>query len=233
MSFFSKKRVATPEEISRDFYENYILNPMIGNGKVDVNVIFSETIKKLLVEADQNFVDVSEKKIGDEIIILRFELFALAWMHKFAGKLAITQSLFTKRYLHEKGRNDIWKNIEHYNKFVNGATLNWLANLGKMNLGFWYRMREDLTKKNDAEGKIAGAEGEVITRANNRLCSENAWKQKIIPGALALAFCENLNLDPNELSEEASFRLAAIIRGLYDGAYQSFDNIKLVHKHDK
>jgi hypothetical protein len=160
------------------------------------------------------------------MIPLRFELVALAWMHKFVGKFAIAQSVFTKRYLQEKGKGDVWNGMEHYNKFVDSATLHWLTGLGKMNLSFWYHVREDLTLKNVEDAKKMGLEkDEVIERVNNRLCSENAWKQRIILGGLVLALCEKLGL--GQLNEEAGFRLAAVIHGLYDGAYQSLENIKI------
>jgi hypothetical protein len=227
MSFFSKKQEVSLEDFCRDFYENQILNPVVG--KVDASNVYSDVVKKSIAEAYPEFANIDSQKLREELIILRFELFALAWTHKFvSGKLVVAQSAFTKRYLHEKGRNDIWNGMEHYNKIIDGATLHWLSNLGKMNLSFNYHMREDLTAKNIEDAKELGINiDESIERANNRLWSENAWKQKLLLGPLVVTFCNQLGLNPNELNEEAGFRLAAVIKGLYDGAQQSWDKVKI------
>lgn len=115
-----------------------------------------------------------------------------------------------------------------YNNAIDGATLNWLYNLGKMNKIFWYRMREDLTAKNIEDAKRSGINiDESIGRVNNRLCSENAWKQRIILEYLVLTFYDRLGLNPNELNKGAGFRLAGLFRGMYEGAQQSLDKIKI------
>ena len=227
MGIFSRKQSINLENFCRDFYEQNILNPIIQG--IDAGAVYFDTVRETIIEADQSFSKISTEKLATHVVPLRFELFALAWMHKFVGKFAIAQSIFTKQYLHEKGRDDIWNGMDHYNKFIDGATLNWLTSLGKMNLSFWYNMRKDLAAKNVEDAKKFGLidKDENVERVNNRLCSENAWKQRIILGGLVLALCERLDLNPNELNEEAGFRLAATIRGLYDGAYQALETIKV------
>lgn len=67
-----------------------------------------------------------------------------------------------------------------YNKITTGETLHWLTSLDKMNLSFNYGMREDLTSKNIKDAKELGIKiDESIERVNNRVWSENAWKQKL------------------------------------------------------
>ena len=111
---------------------------------------------------------------------------------------------------------------------VNLKKLHWLKNLGKMNLSFSYNMRKDLAVKNIESAKELGIYiDESIEMVNNRLWSENAWKQRMILEALILALCDRLNLDTKDLNEESGFRLAAFIRGLYEGAQQSWDNVKI------
>jgi hypothetical protein len=227
MSFFSKKQEVGLEDFCRDFYDTKILNPVVGG--INVGTVFSAVVIKEVSEADPAFANVDKQKLAEELIIIRFELFALAWTHKFiSGKNVVAQSAFTKRYLHEKGRDDIWSGMEPYNKIIDGATLHWLTNLGKMNLSFNYHMREDLTAKNIEEAKELGINiDESIERVNNRLLSENAWKQKLLLGPLVFTFCNQINLNANELNEEAQFRLAAVIKGLYEGAQQSWDKVKI------
>ena len=106
MSFFSKKIEVNLEDFCRDFYEKYYLNPgsIVG---IDFSSISCETTKRFIVEADLTFDKIDLQKFAAEIMLLRFELFALAWLHQFEVDLAIRQSVFTKNYLNEAKRDDI------------------------------------------------------------------------------------------------------------------------------
>jgi len=225
MSFFKKK--VSVEDFCRDFYDNQILNPKIGD--MEVGSAFSDVVIKEVVEVDPTFNKVDKQKLANELIIIRFELFALAWTHKFiSGENVVAQSAFTKKYLHEKGKNDIWSGMEPYNNMIDSVTLHWLTSQGKMNLSFNYNMREDLTAKNIEVAKKLGIENDdSIARVNHRLWSENAWKQKLMLGPLVFTFCEQLGIDANSLAEEAQFRLAVVIRGLYEGAQYSWKDVKI------
>ncbi|MEW6616554.1 MAG: hypothetical protein AB1401_13950 [Thermodesulfobacteriota bacterium] len=223
MSFFKKK--VSVEDFCRDFYDNQILNPKIGD--MEVGSAFSDVVIKEVVEVAPTFNKVDKQKLANELIIIRFELFALAWTHKFiSGENVVAQSVFTKKYLHEKGKNDIWSGMEPYNNMIDSVTLHWLTSQGKMNLSFNYNMREDLTAKNIEVAKKLGIENDdSIARVNHRLWSENAWKQKLMLGPLVFTFCEQLGM--NSLAEEAQFRLVVVIRGLYEGAQYSWKDVKI------
>jgi len=227
MSFFSRKQEVGLEDFCRDFYDTQILNPVIG--KIDAGNVFSDVVKKNIVEVYPEFAKIDSEKLNEEIKVLRFELFALAWTHKFiSGKNVVVQSDFTKHYLHEKGRDDIWAGMEPYNNMIDSVTLHWLTSLGKMNLSFNYNMRENLTKENiEAAKELEIENDDRIARVNYRLWSENAWKQKLMLGPLVYIFCERIGVNTHDLNQEAQFRLAAIIKGLYDGAEQSWDKIKI------
>ncbi len=227
MSFFSRKQEVSIEDFCRNFYDTQILNPVIGN--VDAGNIFSDVVKKNVVEVYPEFAKIDSEKLNEEIKVLRFELFTLAWTHKFvSGKIVVAQSDFTKSYLREKGRDDVWAGMESYNNMINSVTLHWLTSLGKMNLSFHYNMREDLTKKNIEAAKELGIENDDrVARVNHRLWSENAWKQKLMLGPLVFTFCERIGVNAHDLNQEAQFRLAATIKGLYDGAEQSWDKVKI------
>jgi hypothetical protein len=227
MSFFSRKQEIKLEDFCRDFYDTQILNPVIG--KIDAGNVFSDVVKKNIVEVYSEFAKIDSQKLNEEIKVIRFELFALAWTHKFiSGKIVVAQSDFTKSYLHEKGRDDVWARMETYNNMIDSVTLHWLTNLGKMNLSFNYNMREDLTKKNIEAAKELGIENDDrVARVNHRLWSENAWKQKLMLGPLVFTFCERIGVNAHDLNQEAQFRLAATIKGLYDGAEQSWDKVKI------
>jgi hypothetical protein len=102
MSIISKKPEVYFKDFCRNFYDNQILNPVIG--KTDFGGVFPDYVKKSLAEVDLDFAKVDTLLLKNELITLRFELFALAWLHKFGEKSAIAQSIFTRKYLQEKGK---------------------------------------------------------------------------------------------------------------------------------
>ncbi len=229
MSIFSRKQEISTEDFCRNFYETQILNPKIGEAGIDAMSVYAEQIKKSVAEADSAFADIDLSKLTHELIAMRFELFALAWTHKFiSGKNVVAQSAFTKHYLIEKGREDIWEGMRIYNSIINGATIHWLIDLGKFNLTFNKNMRESLTDQNIKVAKELGISiDESIERANKRLWSESAWRQKSILPYLLNIFFNQLGINPDELNQEALNRLAIAIKGLYDGAKQSCGEVKI------
>src|SRR5216117_1908591 len=98
--FLRKKAEVDLAVFCRDFYGKNILHPVIAG--IDAGAIFVETVRRSVVEADSNFRKADLQKLADEMMLVRFELFGLAWLHRFGDKLAVAQSAFTKRYLHEE-----------------------------------------------------------------------------------------------------------------------------------
>ena len=226
MGIFSKK--AKLEDVCRDFYDKAYINPKVG--AVDASKVFYEVSRKNLIEVDKHFEKITLENITKELQALQFEMFALAWTHKFiSGKFLVAQSAFTKRYLHEKGKDDIWENMKDYNDIIDGTTLEWLINQSRMTLGFNYGVREDLTKENTKEAEELNiTDKESIQRANHRLWSGEAWRQKKLHISLVYIFCKHLNLKVEELNRDAIIGLGAIIHGMYEGAKESWRNIKIV-----
>ncbi len=227
MGFF--KQQVNLEDFCRNFYDNpffYLLEQ-----KIDDMGGFAEFTKKAIVEADSKFADVDLQKLKDELTFLRFELFALAWTHKFiSGKIVIAQSIFTKNYLKDKEMNDIWIGMNDYNESIHDATIHWLNGLGKINMPFNTRMMGALIDDNIKVAKEMGvieAEADAIKKVDNRLWSENAWRQKFILTYLQPTFYENLNVNSETLNDEALVLGAIIIKSLYDDAKLSLDNIKI------
>jgi len=229
VSFFSKKQEISLEDFCRDFYDNQVLNPKIGVG-IEVSNVLPEMFKEKIVEVLPEFENISLQKIKEEITILRFELFALAWMHSFGDKLAVDQSIFTKNYLHEKGRDDIWNGMEHYNRAISHSVT---SELSKLNQAYIYKMRAGLYDKyaDIAEKNGMPSTGIGLGLAISRISSEKAWKKGGTPYFIMLKLCHNFSLGygknyygPNK---EAQFRLITFIKGFYDGAKQSWDKVKI------
>lgn len=225
MSIFSKKQEVKLDDFCRAFYEKNILNPAIEG--IDAGAAYFYMVKKSVGEADQNFANINSQKFTTEIIPLRFELFALAWLHQFGDKSAVAQSVFTKYFLQENKRSDIWEASESYNQAIArsctiGKTLE--KPFDRVYLARVMKTRADLFDQYNKEGY----DPKCIARALNRLFSEDAWVKGITAGLLMFALCDRLGFEQNfEPNKEAQFRLTAIIRGLYDGARQSIEKIKI------
>jgi hypothetical protein len=153
MSFFSKKKDIDLETTCRIFYDNVIFDCVV-DGR-DINAEIFNILRNALVASDNNFTSVDPQKFNSEIVALQFELFGLAWLRQFGDKSAVLQSVFTKNYLHEKKRDDIWDAMEPYNQAVaRSSTIGYSSNKASDRpfLGFVMRMRADLFDKYHKEG---------------------------------------------------------------------------------
>lgn len=231
LSQFTRKQEVSLEAFCRDFYESNIMNPVIQE-RLEAGAIFVEVIKKELVEVDPKLLSINENKLAAEVVLLRLEIFGLAWAHHFNERLAVAQSVFTKNYLHEKGRDDIWDNMEFYNQAIaRSSTLNRKTSNG-LDRGYLAKVnttRMDLFTKFNNEGFDPNA----IARALNRLFTKDAWKQDTTAALLMMGVYERLGFGPNNkvwANKDAQFRLKGVIHGLYDGALQTIEDLKIVDK---
>lgn len=225
MAFFNKKQEVNLETVCRLFYENVILNCVVGG--VDVNAVFFDALKNALIAVDRNFADIDSQKFIDEIIALQFELFALAWLHQLGDKLAVAQSTFTKNYLHENKRDDIWDAMEPYNQAI--ARSSTLGRTPKKAFDRVYLARVNKTRFDLADQYYEeGHDPRCVARAVNRLFADVAWKKGITAGLLLLAFCDRLGFDPNfQPSKEAHSQWFIEINDFYEKARKSLSKIKI------
>lgn len=225
MSFFSKKKEVDLETTCRIFYENVILNCIVDD--VDINAQIFDTLRNALVAVDQNFARVEPKKFNDEIIILQFELFALAWLYQFGDKSAIAQSVFTKTFLHEKQRDDIWENSEDYNQAIARSSTAGKSKekaFDRVYLARVYKTRADLFDQFHKDG----FDPKCVARALNRLFSDDAWKRGVTAGFLLFALCSRLGFDQNfEPSKEAHSRWFIEINDLFEKTMGSLKKIQI------
>lgn len=221
MGLFSKKQDVDLEGFCRNFYDKYTMNCVIEG--IDVNANFIEAARDLITKVDQTFSSFDSQKLASELLILRFELFGLAWLHQFGEKSAVAQSVFTKNYLHEKGRDDIWDNLEFYNQAI--ATSSTIGRKTTNGFDRAYLMKVDGTRFSLFKlYHKKGLDGVAVARALNRLFTERAWKKGITVELLTQGLCKRLEFKPNK---EAHLRFFSVIHGLYDGSRQSLENIKV------
>jgi hypothetical protein len=221
MGFFNRKPKVRLEDFCRDFYDRNLLHPEVAG--IDLARAFCETIKRLIAEVDPRFDTVDRELLITEITLIRFEVFGLAWLHQQGDKRAAEQSEFTKRYLEERSRTDVWEAMQPYNQAI--ARSSRLGRTSETPTGRAYftfidKMRADLFDK----WFELGFDPLSVGRAVNRLATDVAWKQGLTAGFLMLTLCERLRCDVNE---EAQSRLAASIRGLYNGVTESLKMVKI------
>jgi len=225
MFFFSKKQEVSLVAFCRGFYDENILNPSIPG--VNPNEVFFETIRKKIIEVDDRFANINPGKFAVEMLVLRFEAFSLAWVHKFGEKSAVEQTVFTKQYLHEQNRDDIWEALEPYNQAVARSVKHKKSALNPLDRAFVAHVNQTRINLFEQFNKN-GYDSKCVARALNRLFSEEALKNQALSGFLIFALCDRLGLPPDfKPNDEGQFRMIAIIRGFYDGAFQAIEKIKI------
>ncbi|MDO8550408.1 MAG: hypothetical protein Q7S39_09695 [Ignavibacteria bacterium] len=227
MSIFTRKQKLFLEEFCKDFYDKNILNPEIGG--VNIAISFTEVFKISIAEVDSFFNNIDIQTLVNEITLLRFELFSLAFLHQLGDKNTAAQSQFTKEYLQENERYGIWEDLEIYNKAI--ATSSRLnqnpeTKKGQAYLLFLDRMRMDLFDLWYKEG----FESKCVARAANRIMTDVAWKKKLTHTYLMVAFCTRLGYKYNaelgsELNKEVQFRIMAMVDGIYNGAKEALKKV--------
>lgn len=222
MGLFSRKPKVQLRTFSAEFYDRNFLRPPLIAG-IDVARKFYETVKSSVSEADPQFTLVDDELLVSELIVIRFEVFGLAWFHQQGDRRAAEQSDFTRLYLDRANRTTIWKSMEAYNQAVArsgncGHTLE--SRTGRAYVVFTNKMRIELFEK----GKAQGFDDVAVARATNRLFTDVAWKKGITAGFLALTLCDRLKCQSNE---QGQFRLATVIKGFYDGVAVSLKALKI------
>ncbi len=222
MGLFSRKPKVGIEQFCREFYDSQIFHPIIAD--TDVGSVFFETVFNSVVEADHSFARVKRATFDREMTALRMELFGLAWCHRFKREeFTIPQSLFTKRYLEENGKLEIWDTMGEYNQaiaissdeIVTGERRRaWVVSMNKL--------RSDLFDK----WVEAGVDPKCVARALNRIGSDESWKKGTTLRRLTARLAARLRCR-KDLESEAFFRLEAVIFGLYEGAEKAIKSVNL------
>jgi len=194
---------------------------------VDINAQIFAALKRALADNDSNFANIDSQKFNNEIVALQFELYALAWLHQFGDKSAVSQSVFTKNYLKEKNQNDIWEAMEPYNQAIARSTT-----IGRTPEKAFDRVY--LVKVNTTRGNLfeqyhkEGFNDKCVARVLNRLFSEDAWKKGVTAGLLLFALCDRLGFGKDfEPSKEVHHQWFIEINDFYEKDRGSLDKVKI------
>ena len=235
MGFFKSKPKVSIEDCCKEFYDSTIFHAIIAGG--DVWSDFLHTVSQSVVEADPSFSSIDSNKFRKEMTALRMEVFALACQRRTKNEdLAVRQSFFTRRYLEETAKLDIWRIMGEYNERIghsvcsdeSGQITNKLLVLRINNLRYdmmdkWIQANipnpQSPTQKDKVRLKYA-------SRAAMRIGADMRQADCVLAKLLASRLAARLGCDIN-LIDEALFRLAATTFGFYKGAEDYLKSVNL------
>ncbi len=236
MGLFSRKPTIGIEEFCREFYDKQIFHAMIGG--IDAWSAFLETVFKSVSEADPSFAKIDTILFQREMTALRVELFGLAWLHKFKREeFTLPQSFFTKRYLEENGKLEIWDIMGEYNLAIAKSSVMtatgeqmgtaYLVSMNKLRNDMFHKWYEtnigdrSTTEENEEQAKC-------VARVANRIGADLMKNKEIGNRRITALLLYRLGWKIDEdLSEEALSRLIAITFGLYEGAKEAIKSVNL------
>lgn len=234
--FFENKPKQSIDECCRQFYDSSIFHAVIAG--TDVWSTFLDTTINLIAEVDSSFFSVDTTLFRDEMTALRMEIFALAWSQKFKqDKYIFAQSFFTRSYLEENSRLDIWNIMLEYNQIVamsattdaNGKQYS--GRIGISKIGFVTTLRDNLWKdweKRNIGNRTPTEKDEdnlrCLARVINRVGADINREDCVVVKLLSSRLSSRLGCGVN-LKSEALFSLASTIFGFYKGSEEYLKSV--------
>jgi hypothetical protein len=86
MGLFNRKPHVQLEGFCTDFFDNQILSPQIAG--IDASKVLFDSIKNSVAGVSPSFATVDDKLLGKELLLLRFEMFGLALLHRCSDEIA-------------------------------------------------------------------------------------------------------------------------------------------------
>ena len=232
---FGRKTRVTVEEFCRQFYDSMVFHAIIAGE--DFSNLHSDACYKTIVEADKAFECVDRSVFIQEMNAIRLEMFALAWRDKFKKeKYTIPQSIFTRKYLEQDGKLELWDIMGEYNRAVTDSTTMTAngermgdkqvdkANLARFDM--WENWCEANIKDKDNLTEEEEISAKSVARVANRIGADVSRNDCILVKRLGTRLADRLGCSSN-LSTQALFRLTAVIYGLYQGAIEALKDINL------
>lgn len=191
--------------------------------------VICETSYKMIADIDPIFEQVDFSTFLYELRALRLEVFDIAWWRCFykKDKILLDQSEFAKRFLEERGDDDIWGAMGNYNQAIARATMGGRKpNSGaeRAHVTFMNSMRTSLFER----WLKLGYDEMIIARVANRFGSTKAWKSERGHVYLSFELGRQLDFDYEELSKEACSAILFIIQGFYNGSLEAIKKVRIV-----
>jgi hypothetical protein len=242
MPLFESKPELSIEECCRQFYDSNIFHSKIIAGQ-DLWSMALDTIRKSVAGVDQSFISIDQTLFRNEMTALRMELFAFALgcSKKYkTDKYTLPQSFFTRSYLEENGRLDLWDIMGEYNQVIaKSATVyskgnQYSGHRGEAKIISLNSRRvnagEEWIKANVVNSYAMTQEEEhklkCAIRVINRFGADTEREDDVVVKLLCSKLANRLGCDVN-LESEALFRLATTIYGFYKGAEDYLNSVDL------
>jgi len=197
-----------------------------------------------VMEADKSFASVAPVLFRTEMTALRMELFtfALGCSKKVnTDKFTIPASFFTRSYLEEKGKLDIFNIMAEYNQAIARSAVmdanlkQYSGSMGNARVIFVNDLRSRMALKwvqeyvGDRPDPTEESQAQKIGCINmvaNRLGADIEREDGVVVKSLCVRLAARLGCDVS-LNSEALFRLSAILYGLYKGAEEYLESVDL------
>jgi hypothetical protein len=116
VGLFDRKQKVHLDEFCRDFYSKHILTDTTDDADVpSLPEMYLRGVCSSVIDADGELATIDDKSFLEEMTLIHFEVFGLAWIHQLGEKHAAAQSAFTKRYLESHEKTDMWEDLVPYN----------------------------------------------------------------------------------------------------------------------
>lgn len=235
MGLLNRKPKTSIEDFCRQFYDSVVFHPIIAGE--DFNKVWWDTVFDSVAEDDKSFAVIDKSSFTQEMTALRLELFGLAWGHKFKKeKFIIPQSVFTRHYLEESERLEIWDIMGEYNQ-ASAQSAKMTESGQQMDVRqavLVNKARADMFDK-WVDANIVDPSNPTeqektflncVARVANRIGADIRRNDCILVKRLAARLADRLGCDIN-LKPEALFKLGAVIFGLYEGAREAIKSVNL------
>jgi len=230
MPLFERKPKISFDEYCRQFYDKGIFHSIIAGQDVWSGLL--DTYFESIAEVDQSFLSVDPVLFRNEMTALRMELFAFACSkNSKTAKYAIRQSLFTRSYLEENGRLDIWHIMGAYNQAIAmSATMNRNGKPTSGGVGRAQVTSVNLRRYEAIKALAPYTTGDEDVECVNHVVNFTGGDIKREDGIVVKLLCsrlaDRLGCDVN-LEPEALLRLATTIFGFYKGAEEYLKAVDL------
>jgi hypothetical protein len=235
MGLFHGRQKVDIEEFCGEFYDSQMSQAEIGG--VDVAAVFLDTLREQLVKADPSMKYVDHHVFQRELTALRFELFALAWMHRFKkDQFTVPQSVFTERYLRDHEMSETWDIMGEYNVAL--AELTTLSSqfqpLPEIELAqadqtkatvfkYWATNNvRDPGRPTEEESRFMSC----VARAANRIGADLRRRESVGAKRIAARLAGRLECS-TDLNDDALQALVYIPLMLYDGTQEALRSLTL------
>lgn len=219
MGLFSRKSRTNADEFSREFYDKFVFGSVRG---MDIEASYAEVVRTNISKLDSSFAAVRLENLTKELRAVHMEMTGTAWTHASTWEVASEVSKFTKQYLTDLDRLDLWDAMGAYNQIVSqsatkGEDERLRAVIAKQRVDLF----DDLTNK-ELDREWAG---DAIARVANRIGSERSRKTGKMQAFVGIRMMSRLGL---EGSDQIVDGLAAVSHGFYQGSTQALDKVELV-----